>query len=239
MLKFSLCASNLFLNSVNIFITNALNSSSGKLSVLSFSFSGVFFCSFNWEQFLCLFILLNFLCLYELGETVTCCSLEGVFLCGSISIQTVCVQCLWLESWIWCGHKSHLSSGSAGSYHIGKVGAGDGGARAGAWCEADFHSAQWPAPPYWWWGVIPSCWSRSPEGWAWAGSVPFKSVFPPPHTGTFAAEQGNVEASGSPVGSQLMSACRQRLILCLDRHSQFFPLLHSDAASIARPVCPL
>lgn len=54
------------------FITNALNFSSGKLfmSVLSFVFSWLFFCSFNWEQFLFLFILLIFLCLYELGEAV-------------------------------------------------------------------------------------------------------------------------------------------------------------------------
>ena len=49
----------LFPNSVNLLITNILNSSSGKL----FSFiiySGVFSCSFNWEQFFWLFIYLTF-----------------------------------------------------------------------------------------------------------------------------------------------------------------------------------
>ena len=46
----------------------------------------------------------------NLGKTVTCCSLERVFVCESLCIQTVCAQCLWLESCIWCGYKSHLSS---------------------------------------------------------------------------------------------------------------------------------
>ena len=40
-----------------------------------------------------------------------------------------------------------------------------------------FPSARWPSPPYWEWRLIPSCWSRSPEGQAHAGSVPFKCVF--------------------------------------------------------------
>ena len=46
------------------------------------SFSGVFSCSFNWEQFLCLFILLNFLCLCEFRSVVVwqTCSYVGVSL---------------------------------------------------------------------------------------------------------------------------------------------------------------
>ena len=42
-----------------------------------------------------------------------------------------------------------------------------------------FLSAQWLSLPYQGWGLSPSCWSRSPEGRAWAGSVPLKCVFPP------------------------------------------------------------
>ena len=37
----------------------------------------------------------------------------------------------WWESWIWCWFKLHLSSGCAGSYHLGGGGAENGRARAG------------------------------------------------------------------------------------------------------------
>ena len=39
-----------------------------------------------------------------LGETVTCLSLEGVSLCGSVSVQSVSAQWLWRESWILSKH---------------------------------------------------------------------------------------------------------------------------------------
>ena len=49
LLKRSVCTSILFPNSINVFITNALNSFSGKLfiSLSLFIFSGFFSCSFN------------------------------------------------------------------------------------------------------------------------------------------------------------------------------------------------
>ena len=42
-------------------------------------------------------------------------------------------------------------------------GAGDGGARACTGCEAGLLSTQWSSPHCQWWGLIPRCWSRSPE----------------------------------------------------------------------------
>ena len=73
-----------------------------------------------------------------------------------------------------------LSSGCAGSYHL---------ARKWGWrwrgyglsqvVRRVFHSAQGLSPPYWGRGRIPSCWSRSPEVWVWANSVPFKFVLSP------------------------------------------------------------
>ena len=92
----------------------------------------------------------------------------------------------------------------------------------------DLPSAQWPALPYQGWGLIPSYWSRSPERWAWANSVPFKCVLFPTSqsTGTITPETGNAEASGAHVGSWLVLATDRVLMHCLWR-----PVLHSDAAS--------
>ena len=63
MLKFSLCSSHLYANSVISLITNDLSSLSGKsfISVSLVSYSGSFSCSFIWSKFLCLPILLSFL----------------------------------------------------------------------------------------------------------------------------------------------------------------------------------
>lgn len=139
------------LNSVNIFffITNALNSSSGKLfmSVLSFIFSWLFFCSSIWEQFLFLFILLIILCLYELGETVTYCSLEGLLLCGSILYGRLCIPSAFgWRAWFWCGHKSHPQYVVEATILV-RGGAGDRGAWAEAWGNTNFLSSQWLSPP--------------------------------------------------------------------------------------------
>ena len=41
----------------------------------------------------------------------------------------------------------------------------------------DFLSVQWPSLPCPGWGLLPSYWSRSPEGQAQAGSVLFNGVF--------------------------------------------------------------
>ena len=63
LLKFSLCSSNLYANSVISLITNDLSSLSGKsfISVSLVSYSGSFSCPFIWSKFLCLLILLSFL----------------------------------------------------------------------------------------------------------------------------------------------------------------------------------
>ena len=79
---------------------------------------------------------------------------------------------------------TNLSSGCAGSSHLGGGMAGDGRSRAHAGCEKGHLSAQWPSPPCGQgWDLLPSCWSRSPESQSGAGSVPFKCVcfFFPPH----------------------------------------------------------
>ena len=86
------CASVLFPSSVNIFIIDALNSLSGKLliSLSLCGFSGVFSCSFSWEQFLSLFILLYFLCpSYFRRNSCLLWSYRGD-LRGNIPVQTVC-----------------------------------------------------------------------------------------------------------------------------------------------------
>lgn len=114
--KCSLFISALFPNWINIFITKALNSLSCKLFIFYF-FPRVFSCSFKWEYFLCLLILLNFLYLEEFRSNILS---EVVLLCGSVSIQTVCAECLWWESWIWHGFRSRLSSGCADSYLLGR-----------------------------------------------------------------------------------------------------------------------
>ena len=44
--------------------------------------------------------------------------------------------------------------------------------------------------------LISSCWSRSPECWAQAGSVPFKSVFPLPTPGPLPQRRGVLKQVG-------------------------------------------
>ena len=119
--KFSLCSSLLFPNSVSILTTNALNSLSNKLFIsVSFVVFQGFSLVFQLRYIhLFSFCLWSFLCLSEIAETVTYCGPEGVSLCGSIPILPVCAQWLCWESWIWCEHKSCLSSGCVGSYHLG------------------------------------------------------------------------------------------------------------------------
>ena len=41
----------------------------------------------------------------------------------------------------------------------------------------DFPSAQWPSLPYWRWGLIPSCWRRSCEGWPELALFPLSVCF--------------------------------------------------------------
>ena len=66
---------------------------------------------------------------------VTYCSPEGMFLCGSVPIQTAGARCLWWESWICCGHNHIFPQGVLAAITLVGGGAGDGGARAGARSE--------------------------------------------------------------------------------------------------------
>ena len=69
-LRFSLCSSILLLRSVNIFMTDTLNSLSGKLLIFVSlkSFSGDFLCSLVWNQSLSLLILPTYVCLSLTGK---------------------------------------------------------------------------------------------------------------------------------------------------------------------------
>ena len=67
-----------------------------------------------------------------LGQTVTYPSLEGVSLCGSVPIQSVCVQWLWWEGWIWSDPESCPPQGglAAITMVLGRTGGGLARARA-------------------------------------------------------------------------------------------------------------
>ena len=95
-LKFSLCSSILSSNLVSIPITNALNSLYIKLfiAVLLVVFFRVFLLFFQLKQSSFFSFCLTFSVSVILGETFTYSDLEGVSLCGSISMQSPCVQ--WL-----------------------------------------------------------------------------------------------------------------------------------------------
>ena len=82
-LRFSLCSSILLLRSVNIFMTDTLNSLSDKLLIFIplKSFSGDFLCSLVWNQYLCLLTLPIYVCLSVTGKMAPFSSLEEVVLC--------------------------------------------------------------------------------------------------------------------------------------------------------------
>ena len=102
-----------FPNSVNIFITNVLNSLFVNcLFLFWYLFSWGFSLAFSVESSSSAFsFCLTFSASMKLGEMVTYCGLEGVSLCGSVHIQSACTQWFWWKSWIWCGYKLCLSSG--------------------------------------------------------------------------------------------------------------------------------
>ena len=105
-------------------------------------------------------------------------------------------------------------------------GARDWGVRAGARCEVGLPLCSVAITTYSGWGLILSCWSRSPEGQAQASSLPFKCVCFPLfwHKDNF------------PRGGECWSKWRpwsdRDLMCCLCRHSW----LCSDAASDASPL---
>ena len=158
----------------------------------------------------------------------------------------VCVQCLWWESWLWHGCMPRLSSGLLAAITLIRTGAGDGGTRAGAECEAgpprpcpalfsDHHHCIRAVSD-------PRLLLQKPWGLGWVGSIPFKYVFPSPQTWTLAPDQGSPEASGAHVDFQLVSdidrgPSRLYWAVCV-RTCSFFPSLHSDVASDTSLLCP-
>lgn len=95
----------------------------------------------------------------------------------------------------------------------------------------DFTYAQWALSG---WGLIPNCWSGSPEGLGQAASLPFKCVFFFSLLRILASEKGNAERRKSIVSSQLMSATDRSLMHCPCKH----PWLCSHAAWGACPLFP-
>ena len=132
-----------------------------------------FSCSFNWEQFLCLFIVFSFVSM-NLDETATYCAFEGVFLCRSVPVWTVCLKCLWgggLDL-MWVHHVFHVCWLLSRWYEVWLVLEKLETTQGVTW---DIISDQWPsslAPK-----LFPSCLIERPECWAWAGSIPFKCMF--------------------------------------------------------------
>ena len=102
-------------------------------------------------------------------------------------------------------------------------------------------SAQQLSLLYWGRGLIPSCWSRSPEDQAQAGSVFFRCVLSPlPAPGPL-PQVGGAEARGGGLhGRSAHVSYRQRSelspVCCPGRHQQLLPLLCSDAALSAGKV---
>ena len=83
-------------------------------------------------------------------------------------------------------------------------------AQSGKW---DFLSAQCLSPPCQGLNLIPSCESRSPEGWAWADSIPIKYVFSLlPILGTVAIKEENAESNRACVPAEIQ--CSAFLEVC-------------------------
>lgn len=141
----------------------------------------------------------------NLDGTVIYYSLEG----GCSHVGLVLIQVVWSSAfagrgWIWCGHKSCLSSGDAGSYFgngEGRGGAGDGGAGTGARWEVGFPLYPTAIIALLGLGSDPSCWSRSLEGLGPAGSFPLSMCFP------LLATEGSVLKQGTHAIEVWCAAC--------------------------------
>lgn len=92
------------------------------------------------------------------------------------------------------------------------------GAKTCPRCEVGFPPCSVASPSYQKQGLFRSFWNGSLEGWA--GFVPFERVFPSPHTGAlpFAPGEGNVEACGACVLTEVQGAfC---VCVCTSTHTQ-------------------
>ena len=155
---------------------------SGKLfiSVVLVVFSGVFSCPFIWNNFLCLLILLNFLCLCDVRwNSYLSRSWRGVLVWECLYTVCVCpaaivgeLDLMWTRIMSFPRMCWQLSSCKEVGMEMEAIGPVPG-------VSWGFSTDHLPEPPYWGCGWGPSCWSRSPEGWVWAGCVPFKCVYCP------------------------------------------------------------
>ena len=140
LLKFSLCSSIFFPNSLSIHLLTFW-----ILYLVNYLyfiiFSVLFSCSFNREQFLCLFILLNYSISMNSASIITNDGLEIVSLCGSVHYRL-----LMPSAFVWRARfdmdKSHIFLQDMLTA-ITLVGGefGDGESKTGARCEAELYGS--------------------------------------------------------------------------------------------------
>lgn len=135
MLKFLLCSSILFPNSVTILIINSkllflfhyLNCQRFSLALSIENSSSVF------PFYLSFSVSVDLL----IGGTATYNSVKGVSLCGSVLLN-MWAQCPWWESWIRCEQKLFFAQGVLAAITIVRDRAGDGRSLAGTGCKVGF-----------------------------------------------------------------------------------------------------
>ena len=166
--------SKIFSQFFSIFITYFLNLGSSRQvrSVLLFVLSGDFSCSFNGEKFLWFFILLFYQFISNIYH-----GHEGVFLCGSISVQNVWVQYFCSKDCLLYECHPHLSSEPSGNYLLH---------RGCDWCGVQSLCCI----NIWGWafsllcgcqrqGLLPSCWRMSLKSQIWSASIVLEWVICP------------------------------------------------------------
>ena len=94
----------------------------------------------------------------------------------SLPMQFVCARWLWCESWIPGEHKSHLSSGYLAAVTLAGGKTEDEGTRARVRCDLMLPVCLVAVTMLSQAGLVPSCWSRSPDCWDRADSIPFKCM---------------------------------------------------------------
>ena len=195
-------------------------------SILLFIFQGFSLALSNESCFSAFSLYLSFSVSMNLGETVTYCGLEWVFLWGHVLMQTSSAQCLSWEGWICCGCQSCLSSGCAGRYHL---------VREWSWwwrsyslpkvCRRTSSLLSGHNHPFR--GGVCSQVSKIPEGQGQAGTVPFKCVlFLLPILGPLPQRRGILKQVGlCAYRGVMLSLCRW-IWLCSDAaHKHVFSLV--------------
>lgn len=145
-----------------------------------------------------------------------------MFFCGNIPTQTLCNQCLSYEYWIWCGHKSLLSSGYIASITLAGGRAGARRTRGGSRCEVGLNLCSMPIITLSGGGFDPKLPRGSVLRWCLSHYI---CAFPSPHTRT--PEEGEFWSMSRlwEDGGSVHCLCRQ-------------PWLCSDIASGSNSLCP-